>query len=255
MLERPRAVHIVWVRNSTDIHAPQPNFCLLHWRNPHMNGVGFAELNANNIHGLSAIISRTVSHNALHYILGATSEGRKELCLDPAFPLSYINYVLIENDEDISAWLLSNLVLKDPLDLLVYCHRQYTVDRVPTAPLRRHNYLPENAIANWARQAGARTGIQALRKEVRPDPGPANAGGNQANDSPLFLSVSSSPSDVADAGEGCEAIFGISPSPVADPTEASHFRIPLAIQSPSKINTHHGWDLRGRRGETPDVKI
>jgi len=91
---------------------------------------------------------------------------------------------------------------------------------------------------------------------VSPDPGPANAGGNQANDSPLFLPVSSSSSsDVSDAGEGCEAIIRTSPSPVADPTESPHFRIPLAIQSPSKMNTHYGWDLGGRGGETPDVKV
>jgi len=122
--------------------------------------------------------------------------------------------------------------------------------------LRRHNYLPENAIADWAGQAGASTGIQAPRKEVRPDPGPVNAGGNQANDSPLFLPVSNgSSSDVSDACEGCEAIIGTSPSRVADPTEFPHFRIPLALQSPSKMNTHYGWDLGGRGGETPDVKV
>ena len=185
-----------------------------------------------------------MTQNAIRYILGATGEGRNELCLHPAFLLSYINYPFIENDEDIRAWLLSNPVLEDPLDLLVYCHRRNTADRVPTPPLRRHNYLPENAIANWARQARARTGIQALRKEVRPDPGPANAGGNQANHSPLFLPVSSSSSsDVSDAGEGCEAIIGTSPAPVADPTESHHFRILLAIQSPSKMNTYYGWDL------------
>jgi len=119
-----------------------------------------------------------VPDNAIRYILGVTGEGRKELCLHLAFPLSYINYVFIENDEDLKAWLLSNSVLEDPLDMLVYCYRRYTADTVPTLPLRRHNYLPENAIADWAPQAGALTGIQAPRKEVRPDPGPANAGGN-----------------------------------------------------------------------------
>jgi len=91
MLGRPCAVRIGWVRNSADIDAPQPNYCLLHWRNPLINGVGFAELNAYDIRGLSAIISRTVPHNAIRYILDATGKGRKELCLHPAFPLSYIN--------------------------------------------------------------------------------------------------------------------------------------------------------------------
>jgi len=142
MLGRPRAVRIVWVRNLADIDAPQPNYRLVHWRNPHITGVGFAELNAYDIPGLSVSISRRVPHNAIRYILGATGEGRKELCLHPAFPLSYINYVLIENDEDVRAWLVSNPVLEDPLDLLVYCHRRYTADRVPTPALRRHNYLP-----------------------------------------------------------------------------------------------------------------
>jgi len=256
MLGRPCAVRIVWVCNSADMDAAQPNYRLLHWRNPHINGVGFAESNAYDIRGLSAIISRTVRHNAIRYILGATGEGRKELCLHAGFPLSYINYVFIENDEHVRAWLLSNPVLKDPLDLLVYCHPRYTADRVPTPPLRRHNYLPENAIADWARQAGAHTGIQAPRKQVRPHPGPANAGGNQSNASPLFLPVSGSASSiVSDTGVVCEAIIGTSPSPVRDPIESPHFRIPLAIQSPSKMNTHNGWDLGGRGGETPDVKV
>jgi len=43
MLGHPRAVCIVWVRNSADIDAPQPNYRLLHWLNTHINGVGFAE--------------------------------------------------------------------------------------------------------------------------------------------------------------------------------------------------------------------
>jgi len=192
LLGRPRAVRIVWVRNSADIDTQQPNYHLLHLRNPHINGVGFAVLNAYNIRRLSAIISRTVTHKAIRYILTATGEGRKELCLHHGFPLSYINYIFIENDEDVRAWLLSNPVLQDPLDLLVYCHCRYTADRVPTPLLRRHNYLSQTAIADWARQAEARTGIQAPPKEVRPDPGPANAAGNKANDSLLFLPVSNS---------------------------------------------------------------
>jgi len=256
MLGLAHAVRIVWVHNLADINPPQLNYGFLHWRNRHINGVGFAELNAYDIRGLSAIISRTVPPNAIRYILGMTGDGSKELCLHPMFPLSYINYVFIKNDEDVRAWLLSDPVLDDPLDLLVYCHRRYTADRVLTQPLRSHNYLPENVIANGARQAGACTGIQAPWKEVRPDPGQANARGNQANDSPPFLPVSSSSSsDVSDADEGCEAIIGTSPSPVADPTQSFHFRILLVIQSPSTMNTHHGGDLRDRGGETADVKV
>ena len=42
MLGRPHALRIVWVRNWADIDAPQPNYRLLHWLKPHINGVGFA---------------------------------------------------------------------------------------------------------------------------------------------------------------------------------------------------------------------
>jgi len=42
MLGRPRAVRIVCVWNLADIDASQPDYHLLHWRNPNINGVGFA---------------------------------------------------------------------------------------------------------------------------------------------------------------------------------------------------------------------
>jgi len=173
----------------------------------------------------------------------------------PAFQLSYIDYIFIESDQDVRAWLLANPVLEDLLDLMVYCHRPATRERAATLPLRGHHYLPENDIANWARQAGACTGIQAPQREVRPDHGPANAAGNQGNDSPLFLPVPSSSScDFSDAGEGCEAIIGTSPSAVADPAKSLHSRILLAIHTPSKMNTNAGLELRGRAGHTPEVK-
>ena len=136
-------------------------------------------------------------HNTVRYILGATGNGRQQLRMHPGFQLSYIDYVFIESNQDIRVWLLSNPVLEDPLDLIVYCHDPATREWAATPPLRGHNYIPESPIANWGRQAGAHTVIQASQMEVRPDPGPANAGGNQGNDSPFFLQVhSSSSSDV-----------------------------------------------------------
>jgi len=63
-----------------------------------------------------------VLHNAVHYILGTTGDGRQQLCIHPGFQLSYIDYVFIESDQDVGAWLLLNSVLEDPLDLMVYCH-------------------------------------------------------------------------------------------------------------------------------------
>jgi len=130
---------------------------------------------------------------------------------------------------------------------MVYCHRPATWERAATPPFREHNYLPENAIANWARQAGARTGIQAPQREVRPDPGPANTGGKQESDCPLFPQVpSSSSSDVSDTGEGCKAIIGILPSAYADRAKSLHCRIPLAIHTLSQMNTNTGLERRGR---------
>jgi len=120
LLGCPRAVRIVCVSQPANSSAPRPNYRVLHWRNPHINEVRFAELNSYDIRGLSAIISRTVSHNMIRYILGTTGAGQQQVRLHPGAQLSYIDYIFIENDEDVRAWLLSNLVLDNPLDLLVY---------------------------------------------------------------------------------------------------------------------------------------
>jgi len=141
----------------------------------------------------------------IHYILGATGEGRQQLRVHPGAQLSYIDYVFIKNDEDVRAWLLFNPVLDDPLDLLVYCHRPGTRGRLPTPPLRGHNYLRENGIPNWAITAAPGNRIQTARSDARTHPGPSNAGGQQEqrDDSRLFLpGLRSSSSDVSDAEEG-----------------------------------------------------
>ena len=88
MLGRPRAVRIVSVCNPASGGAQRPNYRLLHWRPQNIHAVGFAELNSYDIHGLLAIIARTVPHNAICYILGATGEGRHQLGLNPALQLA-----------------------------------------------------------------------------------------------------------------------------------------------------------------------
>jgi len=75
----------------------------------------------------------------IRYILGTTGEGRQQLRLHPGPQLSYIDYVFIEGDEALRACLLLNLVLDNPLDLLVYCHPPETRGRLPTPPMRGHN--------------------------------------------------------------------------------------------------------------------
>ena len=83
MLGRPRAVRIIGVSQPANSSGPRPNYRLLHWRNPHINWVRFAVLNSYDIGGLSAIISRTVQHNMIQYIVGGTGEGRQQLHLHP----------------------------------------------------------------------------------------------------------------------------------------------------------------------------
>jgi len=134
MLGCPRAVHIVCVCNPASSGGQRPNYCLLHWRPQNIHGVGFAESNSYDIRGLSAIIARTVPYNIVRYKHGATGDGRQHLCMDRGFQLACIDYVFIESDQEVRAWLLSNPVLQDRLDLMVYCHRPAMWERAATPP-------------------------------------------------------------------------------------------------------------------------
>jgi len=121
-----------------------------------------------------------------------------------------------------------NPVLDDLLHLMVYCHRPETRGRLPTPPLRGHNYLRENGIANWASAAVPGNSIPATRTDARTSPGPSNSRGDpgpsmaggeqeQRDDSLLLLhGLSSSLSYVSDAEEGYEASIRASLSPIAD---------------------------------------
>jgi len=97
-----------------------PNYNLLHSRLPHVNGVVFAELDCYDIRGMSAMIYRSLAHHRMRYILGAKGEGGRRLRRTPMRELDSMDYVFLHSDETISAWLLSNPVLDDPLDLMVY---------------------------------------------------------------------------------------------------------------------------------------
>jgi len=68
MLRRPRAVRIVWVCNPASGGAQRPSYRLLHWRPQNIHGVGFAESNSYDIHGLPAIIweNCATQRNSLH---------------------------------------------------------------------------------------------------------------------------------------------------------------------------------------------
>ena len=101
----------------------RPDYNMLHWRPRLINGVQFTELDSYDIRWLSAKISRNVPNDRIRNILGATGEGSRRLRRFPSEWVSWIDYDFIDSDETVRAWLLSNPVLDDPLDLMIYCYR------------------------------------------------------------------------------------------------------------------------------------
>jgi len=190
----------------------------LNWRP--VNGVQFAELNSYNIRGLSALIARSIRHETIGNMLGATGElkGRRLLRGYPNRPLSWINYVFIDDNEAVRAWLLSNPVLEVPFDLLIYYDRPNNVGREPTPGLKGHNYLKPGAVTNWANEAitqdqfhGGSFNPEPRRPEPRAHPGPANEASElqDGEDSDtLLVALSGASWDVSGIGDGREGSVG-----------------------------------------------
>ena len=158
----------------------RPDYNRLHWLPPDINGGQFAELDSYDIRGLSAMISRNVPTDRMHYILGASGEGRRRLHRVPSEGVSCIDYVFIGSDEKVRAWLLSNPVLDDPLDLMINCYRDEGDTRPATPSLRAHQYLHEDAVADWAHSAAGHMGNMHYRAPYVPprfDYGNANRSG------------------------------------------------------------------------------
>ena len=241
LLGRPRSVRMVYVLPSrrgagltehqklkAKVDAP-PNYYLLHWRPPHIAGLSFAELDSYDIRGLSAMIYRCIPHHRIRYIIGATGEGRRRLRTSPNKPLSYVEYMFIECDEDVRAWLLSNSGLDDPLDLLLYCYRDWLDKRQDTAELRSLPYLDQDAVRHWARDPAARIGqphFRALEPDARPAGGQVNDGEEAPRDDTSNISFSESAHESED-------ISGILPWERA---ESPAKRISLAVKPSSLLN-------------------
>ena len=100
----------------------RPDYNMLHWCPPHITGVQFAELDSYDIRGLSAMFSRNVPNDRIRYILGDTGEGHRRLGSVPSERVSCIDYIFIDSDDTVRAWLLANPVLDDALDLMMYCY-------------------------------------------------------------------------------------------------------------------------------------
>ena len=254
-------MRIVWIRHAADSPADYPNYRRLNWRP--VNWVQFAELDSNDIRGLSAMIDRSIRRDTIRYILGATGEGRRLLRDYPNTPLSWLNYVFIEDDEAVRAWLLSNPVLEDPLDLLIYCHRPNNVSREPTPALRGHPYLPPGSVDRWSNEwyeremlRGGEFDPDRRRPDARADPGPANeAGEPQGGDDSdaLLAALSGASSDVSGAGDGREGSVKMLSSPGGERMESPAKRIPLALKSSSRLNIQQSAEL-GRRPAQGDMR-
>jgi len=159
-------VRIVWIHYAADSPADYAHYPRLNWLP--VNGVQFAELDSYDIRGLSAMMMRSIRHETIRYILGARGEGRQPLGDYPNMPLWWINCVFIEDNKVVRAWLRSNPVLEDPLDLLIHCHGPNNVSREPTPALRGQNYLVPGAVTNWANESIARDQLRG--GSLHPEP-------------------------------------------------------------------------------------
>jgi len=72
--------------------------------------------------------------------------------------LDSMNYVFIDSYETIRAWLLSNPVLDNALDLMLYCYRDRGSGRQDSPALRRVDYLNPKDVRNWPRDQAQRIG-------------------------------------------------------------------------------------------------
>ena len=214
----------------------------LHWRPPLIQGLEFDELDSYDIRGLSAIIYRCVPHHRVPYIIGATSEGHRWLGRAPNQPLSFIECIFIECDEDVDTLLLSNLGLDDTLDLILYCYRDRHDKRNDTAELRSLPYLGQDAIRHWARDPAARIGqphFRALEPDVRPS-------GRQASDEEEAPGDDTSNISSLESAHELEDILGILPSLFGERTKLPANRIPFAVKSSSMLNRELPLDLLHR---------
>jgi len=135
-----------------------PRYHALHWCSPDIHGVEFAELDSYDIRGLSAMLYSKIHQRRICYIIGATSKARAKLRTSPNDPLTFVGSIFSYNNEDVRTWHLSNSVLDDPLDLIVYCYRDRNDNRPNTAEPRVLRYLGEDAVGNWSRDPAARIG-------------------------------------------------------------------------------------------------
>ena len=219
-------------RNTVNV---APNYNLLHWRPPHVNWVLFAKLDSYDIRGMSAMIYRSVPHYQIRYLLRA-GQGRRRLLRSPMRELDSLDHVFINSDESVRAWPLSNPVLDDPLDLIVYCYRDQCSERQDTPSPRRVVYLNQNDIRNWGHDPAQRIGQMHSRELF--DNSPADREGSDKDDprEDDTSHLSESSSGLSDSAHGTEILLTILPRPPVGHAKWPANRISLLAKSLSKQN-------------------
>jgi len=198
------------------------------------------------------MILTNVRNDRIGYIPGTTGEGRRRLCRVPSKRVSCIDYDFIDSDETVRTWLLSNPVLDDRLDLMIYCYREEGHTRQATPSLRAPQYLHEDVVADWADSAVGHMGNKHYRApyvQPRFDYGNANrSGDHQDGDAPSVSLPGSfgSSSDVADTRRKGQDSPGMPPPPVGDTVASAMARTPLPVKSLNRLNVPISCDLLGR---------
>jgi len=150
--------------------------------------------------------------------------------------LDSMDYVFIDSDETVRAWLLSNPMLDDPLDLIVYCYSDRGSRRRDTPALRRVDYLNQNEVRNWACDPEQRIGQRHSRQKF--DDSPADRAcsdrDHEREDASSHLSESSS--GLSDSAHGSEILFTILARPPVGHANWPANRIHLLATSLSKQN-------------------
>ena len=125
--------------------------------------------------------------------------------------LDCMYHVFIDSDETVRAWLLSNGVLDDQLDLIVYCYRDPASERQDTLELTRVDYLNQNDVRNGALDPAQRMGQVHSRESF--DDRPAYPEGIDTDDACEDDTSHLSPSSLGPSysAHGSEILFTILP--------------------------------------------
>jgi len=183
------------------------------------------------------MILRNVPNDKIRYILGPTGEGRRRLRRVPSELVACLDYIFIESQETVRAWHLSNRVLDNQLDLMIYYYGDECDTRPATPSLWAHQYLNEDAVADWADSTAGHMGNMHYRAPYVPprfDYRNANRSGNHEDGDALSASLSGSSgssSDVADTRRKGQDTPRMPAPLVANTVESAMARTPLTVKS------------------------